>query len=41
MNSSSSRLVLVRIDSTSMPAALSREKMSLRFCSLDTSISSV
>ena len=41
MNSSSSRLVLVRIDSTSIPAAVRREKMSFRFCSFDTSISSV
>ena len=41
INNSSNRFVLLRIESTSIPAAVSREKMSFRFCSLDTSISSV
>ena len=41
MKISSRRFTLLRMLSTSMPSAESRAKMSLRFCSLDTSTSSV
>ena len=41
MKISSSRFTLLRMLSTSMPSAERRAKMSLRFCSFDTSISSV
>src|SRR5690606_6933236 len=41
MNSSSRRFTLLRIEMTSMPASERREKISLRFCSFEVSISSV